>query len=372
MNPTPATTAADTGLAEIEQFAGRLVGDLAAAWTVVSAHIGDRLGLYRALAEGPGTSSDISARTGCHERLVAEWLDGQVAAGIVASSDRRDSPRRYHLPDAHAAVLAIETSPAFLGSAGGVLAAVVRAEDVIVDAFRSDGAVPWGRQHHCLFGAVDRFYSISYRNSLAQEWIPALTRAEHDLRDGGRVADVGCGRGTALMLLAQAYPAASFVGVDNHRDSLDRAGQRLAAAGIGPRVRLEEADAGSYGGGPYNLICFFDSLHDLGDPSAAIAHARTQLAPTGSVLLVEPQTEETLAARIGSLPARLYYPGSAFLCTPNAIAQGGHGLGNQVPESTWRELFVRGGFPIFRRIGDTPVNRVFEARTQPDLTTHPQ
>jgi SAM-dependent methyltransferase len=368
MNPTLDTTIDDdvdpaTLGQEIEQFAGRVVTDLAAAWTVVSVHIGDRLGLYRVLAEGDGTASEIAHRAGCHERLVREWLDGQVAAGIVDCTDG-DSPR-YRLPDAHAAVLAADSSPAFLGSAGGVLAAVVHAEDRIVDAFRSDGVLPWSGQHSCLFPAVDRFFATGYRSFLVGDWIPALERADLDLRNGGRVADVGCGWGTPLALLAEAYPDASFVGIDCHDESLDRAAERLAAAGVGDRVRFERADAVGYGGGPFDLICFFDALHDMGDPAAAVAHARTRLAPTGSVLLVEPQTEETLAQRVGSLPAQLYYPGSAFLCTPNAIAQGGHGLGNQVPEQVWRDVFARAGFGTFRRVRDTPVNRVFEARIQP-------
>jgi SAM-dependent methyltransferase len=348
--------------ASIEQFAGRVIGEVASAWTVLSIHIGDRLGLYGSLAEGSGTAAEIARRAGCHPRLVAEWLDGQAAAGIVSFTDPTDGIRRYALPAAHAAVLAAESSPAFLGAAGSVLAAVVHAEDRIVEAFRTDGALAWGQQHPCLFGAVDRFFAAGYRTSLVQEWIPALERAESDLTNGGRVADVGCGRGATVALLADAFPSATVVGIDTHEGSLTSAGQRVAAAGLGSRVRLQQADAAGFRGGPFDLICFFDALHDMGDPAAAIANAHEQLAETGSVLLVEPATHETLAERVGDLAAQLYYPGSAFLCTPNAIAQGGPGLGNQVPEATWRDLFARAGFTTFRRIAASPVNRVFEAR----------
>jgi SAM-dependent methyltransferase len=227
-----------------------------------------------------------------------------------------------------------------------VLAAVFRAEEQIVAAFRGDGRLDWGDQSPCLFGAVDRYYRTGYASSLLPEWLRALDGVVAVLTRGGRVADVGCGHGTTLAMMAAAFPATVFVGVDRHEPSLARAGGRVAASGVATSVRLEHADATTFAGGPYDLICFFDALHDIGDPARAIAHARHQLAPAGSVMVVEPAAQETLVERVGDLAAQLYYPGSAFLCTPNALAQGGVALGNQVPEATWRDLF---GAPASRR-----------------------
>ena len=352
----PATTSADP--VRIEAFAGQTVERLASAWTIAAIHIGDRLGLYPALTEGAGTADDIAARASTNPRLTREWLDGQVAAGIV----ELDRTGRYTLPIEHAAVLAVDDSPAFLAGAGGVLAAVFQAEDRILNAFRSDGRLAWADQAPCLFGAVDRFYRTGYATSLTEDWIPSLTQAVADLNGGGRVADVGCGRGTALAMMAEAFPSATFVGIDNHAASLARASERLASSRLGPRVQLECAAAATFGGGPFDLICFLDALHDMGDPSAAIRNARAQLAPTGSVMLVEPAANEAVTDSVGDVPAQLYYPGSAFLCTPNALAQGDVALGNQVPEATWRDLFARAGFSSFTRVAATPFNRVFEAR----------
>ena len=352
----PTTNTADP--ARIEAFAAQTVDRLASAWTIAAIHVGDRLGLYPALTEGAGTADDIAARASTNPRLTREWLDGQVAAGIV----ELDATGRYTLPLEHAAVLAVDDSPAFLAGAGGVLAAVLQAEDQITKAFRGDGRLAWGDQAPCLFGAVDRFYRTGYAASLVDDWIPSLARAVRDLDDGGRVADVGCGRGTALVMMAEAFPSATFVGIDNHDASLTRASERIASSGLGSRVRLERATAATFGNGPFDLICFFDALHDMGDPSAAIRNARAHLAPTGSVMLVEPAANEAVGDSVGDVAAQLYYPGSAFLCTPNALAQGDTALGNQVPEATWRDLFTRADFSSFKRVAATPFNRVFEAR----------
>ena len=246
----PATNTADP--ARIEAFAAQTVDRLASAWTIAAIHVGDRLGLYPALTEGAGTADDIAARASTNPRLTREWLDGQVAAGIV----ELDATGRYTLPLEHAAVLAVDDSPAFLAGAGGVLAAVLQAEDQITKAFRGDGRLAWGDQAPCLFGAVDRFYRTGYAASLVDDWIPSLARAVRDLDDGGRVADVGCGRGTALVMMAEAFPSATFVGIDNHDASLTRASERIASSGLGSRVRLERATAATFGNGPFDLICF--------------------------------------------------------------------------------------------------------------------
>jgi 2-polyprenyl-3-methyl-5-hydroxy-6-metoxy-1,4-benzoquinol methylase len=341
----------------VEAFAMQTVERVAAAWSVVAMHFGDRLGLYCALVEGAGTADEIATRAGVHPRLTREWLDGQVAFGIVELDGER-----YRLPAAHAAVLGATDSPAYLGAAGGVLVAAVQGEERIIDAFRTDGAVGWGDQAPCLSHAVDRFYRPGYATSLVGDWIGALDGVAERLAAGGRVADIGCGRGTALQLIAEAFPSAICVGVDDHEASIARAAETIAAAGLAGNVRLERNTATTFAGGPYDLICFLDALHDMGDPQVVLRHVRSQLAEGGSVMLVEPAAKETLAERVGDLAAQLYYPGSALLCTPSALSQGDLALGNQVPEATWRDLFRQAGFTTFRRVADTPFNRVFEAR----------
>ena len=358
---------------KLEAFAMRLVGEMAAAWSIASVGLGDRLGLYRGLVAGSATADELAARTGCSTRLVAEWLAGQAASGYVV---RDGSNGRYVLPPEHAAVLAVEGSPAFIAPQAAVLGAVIRNEERIDAAFRGDGGLPWGEQHPCLFDAVDRAYGTGYRASLVDDWIPALDGVAGRLASGGRVLDVGCGRGTATVLLAQGFPQAQVTGVDLHRPSLDEAAKRATDAGVSERMAFELAGATTYDGGPYDLICFFDSLHDMGHPEAALSHARGHLAEGGTLLVVEPMapaappspTIATSAPAATTGPAvadpvsRMFLAASATLCTPNAVAQGGEGLGNQVPDSCWRTMFEAAGFSQFRRVAETPVNRVFEAR----------
>jgi SAM-dependent methyltransferase len=343
----------------VEEFATRVVSNLAGAWAISSIHLGDRLGLYRALLEGPATAEELAGRTRCHPRLVGEWLAGQASLGHLV---RDDDTGRYELPPEHAAVLAVEESPVFLAPATGVVAAATRNQDRIEEAFRTDGAVPWGEQHPSLFAAVDRFFGTTYRAALVSQWLPALDGVDQRLASGGRILDVGCGLGTATVLLAEACPAATVVGVDTHQPSLDEGSKRAAEAGVSDRVTFVAGRATDYGGGPYDLICFFDSLHDMGDPLGALTHARRHLAPGGTVLAVEPMAAESPAEAAQSPAAQLYYPSSAVLCTPHAVSEGGFGLGNQVPEHTWRDLFGQAGFGHFRRATETPFNRVFEAR----------
>ena len=343
-----------------QEFAFRVVTDMAGAWSVTAIHLGDRLGLYQALLEGPATAEELAERTGCHPRLVGEWLAGQAALGYVVGEG--DFAGRYQLPPEHAAVLADETSPVYLAPGAAVIAATAQNLDRIDEPFRTDGGVPWGEQHHSLFAAVDGFYGTGYRSALVNQWLPALDGVADRLAAGGRVLDVGCGFGTATVLLAEAYPAATVTGVDTHQPSLDEGAKRAAEAGVGDRVTFVAATAADYTGGPYDLICFFDSLHDMGDPVGALVNARRHLAPDGTVLAVEPMAAESPAEAAQSPVAQLYYPSSAMLCTPHAVSEGGFGLGNQVPEHTWRALFGQAGFGQFRRATETPFNRVFEAR----------
>lgn len=344
----------ETKLAEL---AGQLAGEITGAWSTLSIHLGVRLGLYEALARGAATPEELASRTGCNERLVGEWLQGQHVAGYVAA----DAAGRYRLSAEQVAILADPDAATYMGGFPEVLVATVKGQDGIDEALRGSGALAWGDQHHELFDGFDRSFGPLYRSALLTDWLPALDGVEQRLRSGGRVADIGAGQGTAVMAMAEAFPAATFAVVDVHQGSLDAAAKKAADAGLVDRVQVQQASGTEYDGGPYDLITFLDSLHDMGDPERVIAHAREQLTETGSVLVVEPMVAD------GDDPAtdaaaRLFYPSSVMLCTPGALASGSTALGNQVPDETWRRLFLDNGFQSFRRATMTPFNRVFEAR----------
>lgn len=343
----------------LEQMLGRMAGELAGAWGMASIHLGVRHGLYQALANGgPATASELARRTGCNERLVQEWLAGQAISGYVAV----DPDGLFHLTPEQTAILAATDAPTYMGGMSEVLAATVRGQAQIDAAFRGTGALAWGDQHPDLFAGFDHSFGPTYRAALTTEWIPSLEGVADRLAAGGRVADVGAGHGTAVMVMAEAYPAATFVAVDVHGASLDVAAKKAAELGVGDRVRTAQATATEYAGGPYDLITFFDSLHDMGDPDRAIAHARAQLSDTGTVLVVEPMVANGPDDVGGLLAARLFYLSSTMLCTPSGLAGGATALGNQVPDATWREMFLANGFRSFRRTAETPFNRIFEAR----------
>ncbi|WP_159617793.1 class I SAM-dependent methyltransferase [Arthrobacter zhaoguopingii] len=343
---------------ELNVLTAQLATELAGAWGVVSVHLGVRQGLYRALSAGPASAGELAGRTGTNERLLQEWLVGQSLAGYITA----DPDGRYSLSPEQGMVLAVEESPAYLGGLTEVLAATVQGQQRIDAAFSSDGALAWGDQNPGLFDGFDRSFGPVYRACLFSQWLPALSGIESKLAAGASVADIGAGHATALTLMAAEYPASRFVAVDLHQGSLDAAAKKAAAEGVAGRIRMESASGAEYGGGPYDLITFFDSLHDMGDPERVIAHAARQVAEDGSVMVVEPMTAEGPDDAAGLFAARLFYPSSAMLCTPSALAGGTTALGNQVPDETWAYLFHRNGFTSFRRVAQTPFNRVFEAR----------
>lgn len=342
---------------ELQALAGQFAGELTGAWSLVSIHLGVRLGLYTGLHAGPATPQELATRTGCNERLVSEWLTGQHAAGYVG----RDADDRYRLSPAQAAILADPASPTYMGGFSEVLTSTVKGQEGIDEAFHGTGALAWGDQHPDLFDGFDRSFGPLYRSALLTDWLPALDGVEHRLRRGGRVADIGAGQGTAVIVMAEAFPTSTFVAVDVHDRSLTAAAKKAADAGLATRVRTEQASGTEYAGGPYDLITFFDSLHDMGDPDRVVAHTRQQLATDGAVLIVEPMVADGVDPAT-DLAARLFYPSSAMLCTPGAMASGTTALGNQVPDDAWRRIFLDNGFGTFRRATETPFNRVFEAR----------
>lgn len=342
----------------VQRFAGQVLSDLAASYGGVMVNIGHRLGLYRALAAGPLTPDELAARTGTHPRYVHEWLHSQMAAGYV---DKLGDDR-FELPVEHAFVLADEQSPLFMAPAFGAAASLYLDEDKTVAIFRSGAGMAWGEHDHRLFEAVEAFFRSGYRANLTSVWIPKLEGIEQRLTAGGRVADVGCGHGASTILLAQAYPRSEIVGFDVHPASIEVARARAAEAGVAEQVRFEVADAKSFGGGPYDLICFMDSYHDLGDPHLAAAHSRSHLTKDGSLMLVEPFASPRVDENVGPV-ARIYFSASTALCTPNALSQGSLALGAQAgPERTFATL-RDAGFSLVRSVHENAFNMVLEARS---------
>src|SRR3954454_18779605 len=275
----------DTRLME---FVGKAVEDVGALLGGAMVVIGDKLGLYRAMAgAGPLTPAELAARTGTAERYVREWLSAQAARGYVSYDGRRDGDERFSLPDEHAVPLTDETSPACVIGAFEIALGSVFATDTIAERFRTGDGFAWGAHDQHVLGGCERFFRPGYLNHLATEWIPALDGVEAKLTAGARIADVGCGHGALTLLLAEAYPASTVIGFDAHEGSIDAARKRAAEAGLSDRVHFEVASATTFDG-TYDLVCFFDCLHDMGDPAGACAHVLEHLAPDGTLMIVEP------------------------------------------------------------------------------------
>lgn len=352
----------DLDMDRVGAFAQQVAGQFTGAVTTAMVVIGDRLGLYRALAaSGPVTSAQLAAGTGTHERYVREWLAQQAAAGIV---DYDAQAGTFALPPERAAVLADDDSPAAMAGAALMPTGLFRRTDRIADAFRTGEGVAWGEQDEAVFEGTERFFRVSYRNSLVGEWIPALDGVAAKLEAGAHVADVGTGHGAALLILAQAFPKSRFVGYDAHPPSVDVARNRAAEAGVAERVRFEVADCHRYPAEGYDLVCFFDTLHDLGDPVGAAAHARHALADSGTLMLVEPAAFDELGTNLADNPlAAMHYAASTGLCVANSLSQPvGLGLGAQAGQTRLRDVLTEAGFTRVRRAADNPFNVVLEAR----------
>jgi SAM-dependent methyltransferase len=322
--------------------------------------LGMKLGLYRAMAgAGPISSQELAARTGCAERYVREWLNAQVAGGYVGYHAISGT---YELSPEQAMVLADEDSPVFLPSAWQVPASMWFDEGKAIEAFRTGTGVAWGDHDGRLFCGVAAFYRSAYRHGLVSDWLPALDGVVDQLEAGIAVADVGCGYGYSSVLMAEAFPRSRFYGFDTHAASIEEARRNAEAAGVGERVSLEVARATDYPDHGYGLICFFDTLHDLGDPVGAARHAAAALAPGGTVLLVEPFANDQVEDNVSPI-ARLYYSASTTLCCAHSISDGGHlVLGAQAGEARLVEVFRKAGFTQFRRAAATPVNLILEIR----------
>ena len=344
--------------AKLQEFMGKLVNDMGGAAMLASVIVGEELGLYRAMADGVSlTADDLAAKTHCQPRLTREWLNAQAASGYVEYADGR-----FRLPPEQAMALADEESPVYVAGGAAVLASMFLDKDKIVTAMRGDGALSWGDHHPCMFSGTERFFRPGYRANLVASWLPALDGVVDKLEQGAKVADVGCGHGASTIVMAQAYPRSHFVGLDFHGASIETAKQRAVDAGVAERTRFVVADAKSYQERDFDLLCFFDCLHDMGDPVGAARHAYEALKANGSVLLVEPFANDRLEDNLNPV-GRMFYAASTFVCTPNSLSQEvGLGLGAQAGEARLRGVFLEAGFTQFRRATETPFNLVLEAR----------
>ncbi|MFL5264897.1 MAG: class I SAM-dependent methyltransferase [Anaeromyxobacteraceae bacterium] len=342
----------------MQEFMGRAVGDLGAAMSAALVRIGDRLGLYKALASAPATSDELAQRTGTVERYVREWLANQAASGYVMYDA---ATRRYAMTPEQVMALAQEDSPVFLPGAFQILEAMWRAETTISEAFRTGGGLAWTDQDAELFEGTERFFRPGYTAHLATEWIPALDGVEAKLQRGAKVADVGCGHGASTVIMAQAYPRSRFHGFDFHDKSIAVARRRAADAGVADRIAFEASPATAFPGAGYDLICHFDSLHDMDDPVAAGRRARAAIAADGAWMIVEPYASDEVQKNLNPV-GRVYYAASTMLCVPNALARHGAALGAQAGEARIREVVRAAGFAKFRRAAETPFNIVYEAR----------
>ncbi len=346
--------------AKLESFVMHAVGDLSSGYAGVMVSLGSKLGLYKAMAgSGPLSAKELAARTGCAERYVREWLNAQAAGGYVGYHASSDT---YELAPEQAMVLADEDSPVYIPHAWNVPASMWFDEDKAIDAFRTGKGVAWGDHAERMYCGVAAFYRNGYRASLVSQWLPALDGVVDRLEAGIEVADVGCGHGHSTLLMAQAFPRSRFRGFDTHAPSIAEAQRHASEAGLADRVNFEVAKADDYPGSSYGLVCFFDTLHDLGDPVAAARHAAEVLAPDGTVMLVEPFANDRVENNLSPV-ARLYYAASTTLCCAHAISEGGKlVLGAQAGEARLVEVFRKAGFARFRRAAETPFNLILEVR----------
>jgi ubiquinone/menaquinone biosynthesis C-methylase UbiE len=346
--------------AKLHDFVMKAVGEMGAAMNAALIVIGDKLGLYKAMADaGPMSSAELATKTHTDERYVREWLAAQAAGGFVTYDA---ATKKYTLPPEQAFALAEENSPVFLPGFFHIVSACLKDEGKITEAFTTGKGVGWHEHDQCLFAGTERFFRPNYRTHLISEWIPALGDTEAKLKAGATVADVGCGLGTSTILMAQAYPKSTFVGTDYHDGSIQMAREAAKKAGVADRVKFEVAKAKDYPGKGFQLVAFFDCLHDMGDPEGAARHVRETLAPDGAWMIVEPFANDNLEDNLNPI-GRVYYAASTMLCTPASKSQEvGLALGAQAGEGRLKKILQSAEFSRVRRAAETPFNIVLEAR----------
>jgi SAM-dependent methyltransferase len=353
-------SATEIDQAKLEAFMGQAVTDMGAIISAPLMLIGEKLGLYKAMAHaGPLTSQEVAERSGAAERYVREWLGNQAAGGYVAYDPASD---RYTLPDEHALALADEDSPFYILGIYDLIASLYADEDQILEAFRSGKGMGWHEHDHRLFRGTERFFRPGYRASLVAEWIPALDGVQEKLERGAKVADVGCGHGASTIIMAEAFPNSEFFGFDYHASSIERAREAAKEAGVDDRITFATASAKEYPGHGYDLVCVFDCLHDMGDPVGAARHVLETLDANGTWMIVEPFANDRVEENLNPV-GRVFYGASTVICTPASLSQEvGLALGAQAGEARLTEVLEQGGFARVRRATETPFNLILEAR----------
>jgi 2-polyprenyl-3-methyl-5-hydroxy-6-metoxy-1,4-benzoquinol methylase len=345
---------------KLMQFVFRAVDEVGATLNTALVVIGDKLGLYRALAaDGPLTSAELAARTDTAERYVREWANAQAAGGFLQYDP--DSAR-YAIAPEQAVALTDPESPAYLPGFFQIALGSVIDSPRIMEAARSGHGIGWHDHVHDVHEGCERFFRPSYNAHLISEWLPALDGVVDELERGARVADVGCGHGASTVLMARAFPNSTFVGTDYHAGSIEQARQRAEQAGVAARIHFHTASAAAYSGHDYDLVTMFDCLHDMGDPVGAARHVLSTLAPDGTWMIVEPHAGDRTEDNFNPV-GRAYYAFSTLLCTPASLSQEvGLALGAQAGEARIRDVTRTAGFTRFRRVAETPFNLVYEVR----------
>ncbi|HUK08990.1 MAG TPA: class I SAM-dependent methyltransferase [Stellaceae bacterium] len=344
---------------KLNTFLGRFVADFGAALHAGMVVIGERNGLYKALANGPLNSIELAAKTGTDERYVREWLSSQAAGGYVTYDP---ATKKFHLTEEQAFALANEGSPAYLPGAFELALGSLNAVPRIAESFRTGAGMGWHEHDQGVFRGCEKFFRPGYAANLVSAWIPALDGVAAKLERGARVADVGCGHGASTILMAQAWPNSTFSGFDYHAGSIEAAKAAARRAGVSDRARFEVAGAKEYPGNNYDFVAVFDCLHDMGDPVGASKHVLSSLKKDGSWMIVEPFANDRLEENLNPV-GRIFYSASTLVCTPCSRSQEvGLCLGAQAGEARLREVVTAGGFSRFRRATETPFNLVFEAR----------
>ena len=346
--------------AKLHQFIGQMLSDLSGAASIALVRIGDSLGLYKTLHErGPMTVAELAAAARVNERYLLEWLSHQAASNYLS---HEPTTRKFTLPPEQAMVFAVEDSPVYMSAAFELMASLLNNQEKVQPVFKTGGGVAWGDQASCLFCAVARFFRPGYQNNLVSNWLPALDGVVEKLQRGAKAADVGCGHGWSTVFMAKAFPKSKFVGYDFHPSSIEAAAAHAREHGVTENTRFKVATAKSYPEKNFDLVAFFDCLHDMGDPAGAAAHVRQSLKPDGSWMIVEPIAGDKLEDNLNPV-GRIYYAASTMVCIPTSLSQEvGAALGAQAGEARLREVITAGGFRTVRRAAETAFNMILEAR----------
>jgi len=346
--------------AKLHEFVGQMLSDLGGAASIAMVRMGEALGLYKTLhARGPMTAVELATAAAVNERYLREWLSHQAASNYLSYDP---STRKFEMRLEQAMVFAIDDSPVYMVGAFDIMAALLDSQEKVQPAFKIGGGVPWGDHTSCFFCAVGRFFRPGYHNNLVSNWLPALDGVVAKLEHGAKIADVGCGHGWSTVMMAKAFPNSQFIGYDFHPGSIEHAAAHAREHGVIANTRFQVATAKKYPEKDFDLVAFFDCLHDMGDPVGAAAHVRQSLKPEGSWMIVEPMAGDKLEDNVNPV-GRLYYAGSTLACIPTSLSQEvGAALGAQAGEAKLREVITAGGFRSVRRAAETPFNMILEAR----------